>query len=192
MISKLEGIVDIINENSVIIDINGVGYEVSYPERTIDTLVKGSKISVYIKTIFRDDTIYLYGFSSIEDRTFFNMLQTVQGVGAKLAMTIIGFFETKEIAKYISTADEKSITMAPGVGAKVAKRIITELKDKFTDSFQQSTDNYSTKRNNIISALLNLGYPRTEAVNIVEQLNDEINQDLEIEELIRMALRRTV
>jgi len=192
MISKLEGIVDTINENSVIIDINGVGYEVSYPERTIDTLVEGSKISVYIKTIFRDDTIYLYGFSSIEDRTFFNMLQTVQGVGAKLAMTIIGFFETKEIAKYISSADEKSITMAPGVGTKVAKRIITELKDKFTDSFQQSTDNYSTKRNNIISALLNLGYPRTEAVNIVEQLNDEINQDLEIEELIRMALRRTV
>jgi len=192
MISKLEGIVDTINENSVIIDINGVGYEVSYPERTIDTLVEGSKISVYIKTIFRDDTIYLYGFSSIEDRTFFNMLQTVQGVGAKLAMTIIGFFETKEIAKYISSADEKSITMAPGVGTKVAKRIITELKDKFTDSFQQSTDNYSSKRNNIISALLNLGYPRTEAVNIVEQLNDEINQDLEIEELIRMALRRTV
>lgn len=192
MISKLEGIVDTINENSVIIDINGVGYEVSYPERTIDTLVKGSKISLYIKTIFRDDTIYLYGFSSIEDRTFFNMLQTVQGVGAKLAMTIIGFFETKEIAKYIRAADEKSITMAPGVGAKVAKRIITELKDKFTDSFQQSTDNYSTKRNNIISALLNLGYPRTEALNIVEQLNDEINQDLEIEELIRMALRRTV
>jgi len=192
MISKLEGIVDTINENSVIIDINGVGYEVSYPERTIDTLVEGSKISVYIKTIFRDDTIYLYGFSSIEDRTFFNMLQTVQGVGAKLAMTIIGFFETKEIAKYISSADEKSITMAPGVGTKVAKRIITELKDKFTDSFQQSTDNYSTKRNNIISALLNLGYPRTEAVNIVEQLNVEINQDLEIEELIRMALRRTV
>ncbi|MEK9794040.1 MAG: Holliday junction branch migration protein RuvA [Hyphomicrobiales bacterium] len=192
MISKLEGIVDTINENSVIIDINGVGYEVSYPERAIDTLVEGSKISVYIKTIFRDDTIYLYGFSSIEDRTFFNMLQTVQGVGAKLAMTIIGFFETEEIAKYISSADEKSITMAPGVGAKVAKRIITELKDKFIDSFQQSTDNYSTKRNSIISALLNLGYPRTEAVNIVEQLNVEINQDLEIEELIRMALRRTV
>lgn len=192
MISKLEGIVDTINENSVIIDINGVGYEVSYPEKAIHALVEGSKISVYIKTIFRDDTIYLYGFSSIEDRTFFNMLQTVQGVGAKLAMTIIGFFETEEIVKYISSADEKSITMAPGVGAKVAKRIITELKDKFIDSFQQSTDNYSTKRNNIISALLNLGYPRTEAVNIVEQLNVEINQDLEIEELIRMALRRTV
>ena len=192
MISKLEGIVDTINENSVIIDINGVGYEVSYPERTIDTLVEGSKISVYIKTIFRDDTIYLYGFSSIEDRTFFNMLQTVQGVGAKLAMTIIGFFEAEEITNYISSADEKSITMAPGVGTKVAKRIITELKDKFTDSFQQSTDNYSTKRNNIISALLNLGYPRSEAVNIVEQLKVEINQDLEIEELIRMALRRTV
>lgn len=192
MISKLEGIVDTINENSVIIDINGVGYEVSYPERTIDTLVEGSKISVYIKTIFRDDTIYLYGFSSIEDRTFFNMLQTVQGVGAKLAMTIIGFFETEEITNYISSADEKSITMAPGVGAKVAKRIITELKDKFIDSLQQSTDNYSTKRNNIISALLNLGYPRSEAVNIVEQLKVEINQDLEIEELIRMALRRTV
>jgi Holliday junction DNA helicase RuvA len=192
MISKLEGIVDTINENSVIIDINGVGYEVSYPEKAIHALVEGSKISVYIKTIFRDDTIYLYGFSSIEDRTFFNMLQTVQGVGAKLAMTIIGFFETEEIVKYISSADEKSITMAPGVGAKVAKRIITELKDKFIDSLQQSTDNYSTKRNNIISALLNLGYPRTEAVNIVEQLNVEINQDLEIEELIRMALRRTV
>ena len=192
MISKLEGIVDTINENSVIIDINGVGYEVSYPERAIDTLVEGSKISVYIKTIFRDDTIYLYGFSSIEDRTFFNMLQTVQGVGAKLAMTIIGFFEAEEITNYISSADEKSITMAPGVGAKVAKRIITELKDKFRDGFQQNTDGYSTKRNNVISALLNLGYSRTEAINIVEQLNDEINQGLEIEELIKMALRRTV
>ena len=149
-------------------------------------------ISIYIKTIFRDDNIYLYGFSSIEERTFFNLLQTVQGVGAKLAMTIIGFFETGEIIKYITTADEKSMSTAPGVGTKVAKRIITELKDKFRDDFQQNTDGYSAKRNNVISALLNLGYSRTEAINIVEQLNDEINQGLEIEELIKMALRRTV
>jgi holliday junction DNA helicase RuvA len=192
MISKLKGKVDAIIGNSLIIDINDVGYEVSYPERAINTLVEGSMISIYIKTIFRDDNIYLYGFSSIEERTFFNLLQTVQGVGAKLAMTIIGFFETEEIIKYITTADEKSISTAPGVGTKVAKRIITELKDKFRDGFQQNTDGYSTKRNNVISALLNLGYSRTEAINIVEQLNDEINQGLEIEKLIKMALRRTV
>ena len=133
MIAKIKGNVEAVNGNQVIVDVNGLGYEVLCPERSINAIEKNKFISLYIQTILRDDTINLYGFLSLEEKKAFSTLQTVQGVGAKLAMTIIGFFSVKELGNHIGNGDEKSICSAPGVGAKVAKRIITELKDAYSD-----------------------------------------------------------
>ncbi|MDG2187693.1 MAG: Holliday junction branch migration protein RuvA [Hyphomicrobiales bacterium] len=191
MIGKLNGYVDQIIGNRVIIDINGIGYEVSCPERSIKLVKEKQKIIVYVDTIFRDDSINLYGFLSIEERQIFRTLQTVQGVGAKLAMTILGYFTIHELENFIGHADEKSICTIPGVGSKVAKRIVTELKDIYSKQINSFNEVLSTKRNNIISALTNLGYSRAEAINLIDQIKEYINEETEIEELIKLALKRS-
>ena len=191
MIGKLNGYVDQIIGNRVIIDINGIGYEVSCPERSIKLVKEKQKIIVYVDTIFRDDSINLYGFLSTEERQIFRTLQTVQGVGAKLAMTILGYFTIHELENFIGHADEKSICTIPGVGSKVAKRIVTELKDIYSKQINSFNEVLSTKRNNIISALTNLGYSRAEAINLIDQIKEYINEETEIEELIKLALKRS-
>ena len=191
MIAKIKGNVEAVNGNHVIVDVNGLGYEVLCPERSINAIEKNKFISLYIQTILRDDTINLYGFLSLEEKKAFSTLQTVQGVGAKLAMTIIGFFSVKELGNYIGNGDEKSICSAPGVGAKVAKRIITELKDVYSDQSNNYDDEALTKRNSINSALINLGYSRTEALNLIQKIKSDINDGASIEDLIKEALRRS-
>ncbi|MEC7670971.1 MAG: Holliday junction branch migration protein RuvA [Pseudomonadota bacterium] len=191
MIAKIKGNVEAVNGNHVIVDVNGLGYEVLCPERSINAIEKNKFISLYIQTILRDDTINLYGFLSLEEKKAFSTLQTVQGVGAKLAMTIIGFFSVKELGNHIGSGDEKSICSAPGVGAKVAKRIITELKDVYSDQSNNYDDEALTKRNSINSALINLGYSQAEALNLIQKIKSDINDGASIEDLIKEALRRS-
>ena len=191
MIAKIKGNVEAVNGNHVIVDVNGLGYEVLCPERSINAIEKNKFISLYIQTILRDDTINLYGFLSLDEKKAFSTLQTVQGVGAKLAMTIIGFFSVKELGNHIGSGDEKSICSAPGVGVKVAKRIITELKDVYSDQSNNYDDEALTKRNSINSALINLGYSRTEALNLIQKIKSDINDGASIEDLIKEALRRS-
>ena len=191
MIAKIKGNVEAVNGNHVIVDVNGLGYEVLCPERSINAIEKNKFISLYIQTILRDDTINLYGFLSLEEKKAFSTLQTVQGVGAKLAMTIIGSFSVKELGNHIGSGDEKSICSAPGVGAKVAKRIITELKDVYSDESNNYDNEALTKRNSINSALINLGYSRTEALSLIQKIKSDINDGASIEDLIKEALRRS-
>ena len=191
MIAKIKGNVEAVNGNQVIVDVNGLGYEVLCPDRSINAIEKNKFISLYIQTILRDDTINLYGFLSLEEKKAFSTLQTVQGVGAKLAMTIIGFFSVKELGNHIGNGDEKSICSAPGVGAKVAKRIITELKDVYSDQSNNYDNEALTKRNSINSALINLGYSRTEALSLIQKIKSDINDGASIEDLIKEALRRS-
>ena len=191
MIAKIKGNVEAVSGNQVIVDVNGLGYEVMCPERSINAIEKNKYISLYIQTILRDDTINLYGFLSLEEKKAFSTLQTVQGVGAKLAMTIIGFFSVKELGNHIGSGDEKSICSVPGVVAKVAKRIITELKDVYSDQSNNYDNEALTKRNGINSALINLGYSRTEALNLIQKIKSDINGGASIEDLIKEALRRS-
>jgi Holliday junction DNA helicase RuvA len=191
MIAKIKGNVEAVNGNLVIVDVNGLGYEVLCPERSINTIEENTHISLYIQTILRDDTINLYGFLSLDEKKAFSTLQTVQGVGAKLAMTIIGFFSVKELGNHIGSGDEKSICSAPGVGTKVAKRIITELKDVYSDHSNNYDNEALTKRNSINSALINLGYNRAEASNLIDKIKGDISDGASIEDLIKEALRRS-
>ena len=132
MIGKLVGNVDQVFDETIILDISGVGYEVYCPERVIKLVENDRKnVTLYIETRIRDDVIKLYGFPSLNERICFRLLQTVQGVGAKVALTVLGLLSTEELERAISLNDDKLISRVPGIGPKVAKRIVVELQDLF-------------------------------------------------------------
>jgi holliday junction DNA helicase RuvA len=131
MIGKLKGILDSYGEDFVVIDVNGVGYVVHCSARTLQALpAAGEAVELAIETHVREDQIRLFGFLSPGEREWFRLLQTVQGVGTKVALAILSTFKLGDLASAIATRDRAAITRTPGVGPKVAERIVTELKDK--------------------------------------------------------------
>ncbi len=131
MIGKLTGRLDEIAHGAVIIDVGGVGYEVTVGARTLSRLPAiGESVSLAIDTHMRDDAIKLYGFATEHERAWFRALQTVQGVGAKVALAVLGILDASDLANAVALQDKAQVARAPGVGPKVAARIVAELKDK--------------------------------------------------------------
>ncbi len=131
MIGKLRGIVDSYGTDYVIIDVGGVGYQVHCSQRTLAALPPpGQPATLSIETYVREDQIKLFGFPSDVEREWFRLLQTVQGVGAKVALSVLGTLRPSELATAIAMRDKAAVARSPGVGPKVAERIVTELKDK--------------------------------------------------------------
>src|SRR5471030_2987076 len=131
MIGKLRDIVDSYGADYIILDVGGVGYQVHCSQRTLQALpAAGEAATLSIETYVREDAIKLFGFAGDGEREWFRLLQTVQGVGAKVALSVLGTLNTAELATAISMRDRATVQRAPGVGAKVAERIVTELKDK--------------------------------------------------------------
>ncbi len=131
MIGKLRGVVDSSGEDFVILDVNGVGYVVYCSSRTLQRLPRsGEAAALAIETQMREDSIRLFGFSTEAERDWFRLLQSVQGVGAKVALAIQAIFEPSELAAAIALQDKTAIARATGVGPKLAARIVAELKDK--------------------------------------------------------------
>ena len=191
MIAKLKGIIDTIGEDYCIVDVGGVGYLVFASSKTLGRLGKGTAASLLIETVVREDSITLYGFADAWEKEWFNTLTRVQGVGAKVCLSILSVLSPGQLAQAVSAQDKASFTRASGVGPKLAARIVTELKDKIvtipvTDSLKeiemnptQETENYEdsiavlsanedpAKLEDAISALVNLGYQRLEAYKAV-------------------------
>ena len=131
MIGKLKGIIDSYGEDYVILDVGGVGYQVHCSARTLQALpAPGEAGDALDRTYVREDQIKLFGFSSDIEREWFRLLQTVQGVGAKVALSVLGTLKPSELASAIAMRDKAMVARSPGVGQKVAERIVTELKDK--------------------------------------------------------------
>ena len=130
MIGKLKGTVDAIGEAHAIIDVNGVGYEVQASARTLRALQLGQEVVLAIETHVRADAIRLYGFTSEVERAWFRMLQTIQGVGAKVALGVLGTLAPQDLANAVALQSWAAVEQAPGVGKKLAQRIVAELKDK--------------------------------------------------------------
>src|SRR5580698_3529512 len=131
MIGKLKGVIDSYGADSVILDVNGVGYLVHCSARTLQELPRtGEAATLSIETYVREDQIKLFGFLTDIEREWFRLLQTVQGVGAKVALSVLGTLNVADLATAVAMRDKAAITTAPGVGPKVAERIVTELKDK--------------------------------------------------------------
>src|SRR6476660_7342988 len=131
MIGKLKGVIDSYGEDFIILDVQGVGYLVHCSARTLQALPSpGEAATLSIETHVREDQIKLFGFTSDIEREWFRLLQTVQGVGAKVAMSGLGTLKPSELASAVAMRDKAMVARTPGVGPKVAERIVTELKDK--------------------------------------------------------------
>jgi Holliday junction DNA helicase RuvA len=182
MIGKLQGIVEHTGNDFVIIMVGNVGYKVFCPEY----LTPKSTASLWIETVVREDSIRLFGFSSLASQELFNQLTTVSGVGPKVAMAILGTLKPDVLLTAIATGDAKTISGAPGVGKKVAEKIIVELKHK-TGSISLGPD-MGGALPDLLSALEALGYRRVDIVEIAQKLADE-NPGFGVEKLVPMALK---
>ena len=178
MIGRLRGKVDSIAEDHLILDVNGVGYLVFASSRILTQLadIKG-EVTLAIETHVREDHIHLYGFLTEAERAWFRLLTTVQGVGAKMGLSLLSAFSSEELTNMIAAQDVTALTRAHGVGKKLAERIVTELKSKVgaleikTATFTPTAAKGGKKANSLnedaVSALIHLGYSRTEAFQAV-------------------------
>ncbi|MEP1934141.1 MAG: Holliday junction branch migration protein RuvA [Roseibium sp.] len=201
MIGKLKGTIDSYGEDHVILDVHGVGYQVHCPSRILQGLPRvGEAAVLFIETIVREDMIRLYGFGQEAEREWFRILMTVQGVGAKVALGILGILKANEVANAIALGDKATITRAPGVGKRVAERITAELKDKAPGFASIDQDTISVSQNvadnvaarpvaEAVSALTNLGYAQAQASAAVAKAMQSAGEDASTEILIRMGLK---
>jgi Holliday junction DNA helicase RuvA len=201
MIGKLKGLIETYGQDSVILDVNGVGYEVHCSARTIQELPGiGQPAALSIETHVREDQIRLFGFVTEIEREWFRLLQTVQGVGTKVALAVLGTLRPSELASAIAMRDKAMVARAPGVGPKVAERIVTELKDKapaYTNvdpalvrlSGALDDKRAPTPVTDAVSALVNLGYAQAQAAAAIAAAARSAGEGAEATTLIRLGLR---
>jgi Holliday junction DNA helicase RuvA len=201
MIGKLSGVIDSFGDDYLILDVNGVGYVVTCSSRTLQRLpARGELASLAIETQVREDAIRLFGFTSDAERDWFRLLQSVQGVGAKVALALLGILSAGELATAIGTQDKASVARAPGVGPKLAARIVAELKDKAPAlaavdpvvARLAGEDGAKSARRPVqdaISALVNLGYGRPQAAAAVAASLSALGESAEAAALIRRGLK---
>lgn len=201
MIGKLKGVIDAAGQDFVIIDVGGVGYEVSCSPRTLASLpAAGQTVTLAIETHVREDCIKLFGFASEMERSWFRLLQTVQGVGTKVALAILGTLGAEALAHAIALQDKAQIARTPGVGPKVAQRVITELKDKAPSLLAggalhiaampgQAASIAASPAADAVSALTNLGYAPAQANAAVAAVMGKAGEAARAEDLIRLGLK---
>ena len=201
MIGKLTGVIDSQGEDWLIIDVSGVGYEVSCSALTLAGLPDvGQVATLAIETYVREDQIRFFGFRTETERVWFRLLQSVQGVGAKVALAILGTLSPQDLANAVALQDKTRITSAPGVGPKVAQRIVSELKDRIPTMVPPQTDgqpmpiHVSVVAENAVaadavSALTNLGYNSSEASAAIASAAAKAGEAAQTEELIRLGLK---
>ncbi|MCK1340262.1 Holliday junction DNA helicase RuvA [Bradyrhizobium sp. LM6.10] len=201
MIGKLKGLIDSYGEDFVILDVGGVGYQVHCSSRTLQHLPSQGEAAVLsIETYVREDLIKLFGFRSDHEREWFRLLQTVQGVGAKVALAVLGTLQPSDLANAIALRDKTAVARTPGVGPKVAERIVTELKDK-APAFATidpavvhlagAVDDRRAPRPvaDAISALVNLGYGQPQAAAAIASASRSAGESAETAQLIRLGLK---
>ncbi|WP_420406189.1 Holliday junction branch migration protein RuvA [Nisaea sp.] len=205
MIAKLRGILDSVADGSAVIDVAGVGYLIFASSRTLSKLGdRGGEVSVHVETHVREDHIHLYGFADKAEQETFRMLQTVQGVGAKAALSILSALSPDEIIRAVAAGDAKMLTRADGVGPKLAGRIVNELKDKAVNvSLGADVAAPASSRKgkglspagesaavaDAISALVNLGYDRSIAYGAVHAAAKSAGADAGLDQLITGGLK---
>jgi Holliday junction DNA helicase RuvA len=200
MIAKLKGAVDSVDEGSAVIDVNGVGYLVSASSRTLRDLAVGGPATLLVETIVREDAISLYGFLETAERDWFRILTTVQGVGARVALSILSTLSPDEIARAIAAGDKASLSRPAGVGPKLAARLATELKDKaaafgIAPAMHKAGDAgavlppTASVNEDAVSALVNLGYRRVEAFGAVARVSQRLGEGAPLDAIIRAGLQ---
>ncbi|MEQ1952758.1 Holliday junction branch migration protein RuvA [Mesorhizobium sp. CN2-181] len=202
MIGKLKGVVDEIGEDSCTVDVHGVGYVAHCSTRTLAALPgAGEAVVLFIETYVREDMIRLYGFRTALEREWFRLLMgNVQGVGAKVALSVLSTLEPADLANAIALRDIAMVSRAPGVGKKVAERIVTELRTKAPAFAGAATGTIGLKQElgegvapapvaDAVSALTNLGYSRDTAANAVAAALKAAGEGADSAKLIRLGLK---
>jgi holliday junction DNA helicase RuvA len=199
MIGKLKGVVDSVEEEALILDVNGVGYLVSASARTLRALpAAGEAAELLVETHVREDAIRLYGFLTAAERDWFRLLQSVQGVGAKVALGILGALSADALSVAVARQDKAMMARAPGVGPKLAARLVLELKDKApalaaefagAEPGQERARQLTRSAEDAILALVGLGYARPQAAAAVARISAELGGDAETAALVRGGLR---
>ena len=200
MIAKLRGLLDSASETACVVDVGGVGYQLFCSARTLRALPRiGEAVKLFVETHVREDHIHLYGFASEAERAWFNLLQTVHGVGAKVALAILGSLPTDELTRALAAGDKAMLTRCDGVGPKLAVRLITELKDKIGGIELGAASVGLPEAANAaeapgavadaLSALVNLGYKRADAFAAVTVAARDLGDKADVSALIRSGLK---
>lgn len=201
MIGKLRGVIDSYGEDFVVVDVNGVGYLVHCSARTLQALpARGEAVTLAIETHVREDQIRLFGFLSDVEREWFRLLQTVQGVGTRVALSVLSTLKPADLASAIAMRDKGMVARAPGVGPKVAERIVTELKDKAPAyaeidpavvRLSGAVDERKAPQPiaDAVSALVNLGYGQPQAAAAIAAAARSAGEEADTAKLIRFGLK---
>jgi len=205
MIGRLKGKVEALGESHLILDVNGVGYEVQASSRTLRNLKHGEEATLTIDTHVREDAIRLYGFSSEIERSWFRTLQTVQGVGAKVSLAVLGVLSPQDLSTAIALGNWGAVQQANGVGKVVAQRIVAELKNKApalalagihqagSTATHAADGSHAAPQTNAaaeaMSALTNLGYGPADASRAVAVAAKELGETADTAKLIRRGLK---
>jgi Holliday junction DNA helicase RuvA len=201
MIGRLKGVVDGYAEDAIVLDVNGVGYLVHCSARTLQQLPPpGQPATLSIETHVREDQIRLFGFLSEAEREWFRLLQTVQGVGAKVALSVLGTLSPADLANAIALRDKAMVARTPGVGPKVAERIVTELKDRapafaaLDPAVVRLSGALAERRApqpvaDAVSALVNLGYGQPQAAAAIAAAARSAGEGADAARLIRLGLK---
>ena len=201
MIGKLKGVIDSYGEDFIVVDVNGVGYLVHCSARTLQALpAVGQPVTLAIETLVREDQIRLFGFLADVEREWFRLLQTVQGVGTRVALSVLSTLTPADLASAIALRDKAAVARTPGVGPKVAERIVTELKDKapayadldpavvrFSGAVEEKRAPQPVA--DAVSALVNLGYGQPQAAVAIAAASRNAGEQAETAQLIRLGLK---
>jgi Holliday junction DNA helicase RuvA len=200
MIARLRGRLDSLGDDHLVIDVGGVGYLVHSPTRTLSSLPGvGEGLDLHIETQVREDSITLYGFADPAERTWFRVLQQVQGVGARVALGVLSVLTPEQLARAVASQDKAALTRASGVGPRLASRILSELKERLASELAGaalpahgvpgSAGAMDGPVGGAVSALVNLGYGRSEALAAVARVAAVQGEGASVETLIRAGLQ---
>jgi Holliday junction DNA helicase RuvA len=194
VISYLKGNVLGIDEDRVLLEVQGVGYEIAVPISLLQKLsAAGGEIELFTHLHVREDLLQLYGFPTIQDRAMFRALLKARGIGPKVALTIVDTFRGKDLAAILERGEVEPLLQVPGVGKKTAQRLILELKGKLPEPLSPIKDSEKGYGDPIIDevaqALLSLGYSRQEVGGVLQKLPPQIPEGASVGEVLRLSLR---
>ena len=194
MIAHLRGLLLSKSPNAVIVDCNGVGYELAISVSTFTELgAEGSVVKLHVHTHVREDALALFGFAELTEKRLFEKLLTISGIGPKLAITVLSGISAERLVGAIRAGDHATLTKIPGIGKKTAERVVLELKDKLDDMVGSAPEtgtkpSLGAVADDVLSALVNLGYPRPVAQKAVETAAKDTSVASDFEQLFRAAM----
>lgn len=189
MISFLRGILVDVTTDTVLVDVNGVGFEAVIHARGLQTMPgQGQEVTIFTRLQVSDNELKLYGFLSRTEMELFNRITSISGIGPRVAMSILGYFEPTEFFRAIATQDRKALTTVPGVGKKNAERLIFELKDRIPIS-SVPVGSEGSEADALLEALLGLGYSRDEVYPHIVAILEQNEEKVSLEENLRRVLK---